>query len=89
MEGEMEIKLFGREMCHGCKVVKEEILSLIEQGDSKVRFNYYDLDTVDGLAEGSFYEVQQVPTILILNNDKVLERFSGELPPDFERYLWK
>ncbi|MDI6703629.1 MAG: thioredoxin family protein [bacterium] len=86
----MEIKLFGKEMCHGCKVAKERILSLIEHVDPKVKFNYYDLDTVDGLAEGSFYEVQHVPTILILNNDKVLWRFDGELPSDFEKYLkWK
>lgn len=86
----MEIKLFGKEMCHGCKVVKDEILSLIKRVDSKVKFNYYDLDTVDGLAEGSFYEVQDVPTILLLNNNRVIKRFSEGLPLDFEEYLkWK
>jgi hypothetical protein len=44
------------------------------------------MDSVDGLAEGSFYEVSDIPTVIIIEDDKELIRWTKK-PPISEEFL--
>lgn len=82
----MEIWLFGREECPNCKVAKKNVADFLEKNGitESVKHNYYDMDTVDGLAEGAFNDVRSVPTTIITDNGENIARWDGVVPPQEE-----
>jgi len=60
------VKVFVKAKCPKCPAAKEIATSLIKEG---VPVTHYDLDTLDGLAEASFYSILSTPSIII-ENDK-------------------
>ena len=72
------IKMFLRGNCPRCpqaKLVSEELRS---EGYPVV---YFDLSTVDGLAEGAFHSVMATPTILLVDkDDRELAEWRGVVP---------
>jgi hypothetical protein len=82
----MEIQVFGKQNCGKCESTKHKIehfitrLGLVE----RVQFTFFDMDTVDGLAEGAFYDVYNVPTTIIRNNGSDLVRWDGVVPDSLE-----
>jgi hypothetical protein len=60
------VKIFVKAKCPKCPAAKEIATSLIKEG---VPVTHYDLDTLDGLAEASFYSILSTPSIII-ENDK-------------------
>jgi len=60
------VKIFVKAKCPKCPAAKEIETTLIEEG---VPVLHYDLDTLDGLAEASFYSILSTPSIII-ENDK-------------------
>ena len=79
----MEIWVFGREECPNCKVAKTCVDKLIKNNgiSASVKHVYYDMDTVDGLAEGAFHDVRSIPTTIIHNDGKDIARWDGVVPP--------
>jgi hypothetical protein len=68
MEEGMElIKIFTKAKCPKCPAVKEMSTKLREEG---VIVLNYDLDTVDGLAEASFYSILSTPSIIIEDEEE-------------------
>lgn len=57
-----QIKIFFKEKCPKCPAAKEIGMELKKEGIPV--FNY-DLDTIDGLAEASFYSVLSTPSFII------------------------
>ena len=82
----MEIWLFGREECPNCKVAKKNVAAFLEKNGitESVKHNYYDMDTVDGLAEGAFNDVRSIPTTIITDNGEDIARWDGVVPPQEE-----
>jgi len=81
-EGNVEVKVFGKPGCEFCKTtVKkfETFLSRWEQKDA-VPLNFYDMETVDGLAEGAFYSVTKIPATVIEKNGELVARWDGKVP---------
>ena len=58
------VKIFVKAKCPKCPATKEIESTLKEEG---VPVYHYDLDTLDGLAEASFYSILSTPSIIIEN----------------------
>ncbi len=82
----MEIWVFGREQCPNCKQAQRSVSDfLVENGIvGSVKQVYYDMDTVDGLAEGAFNDVRSIPTTIVHDNGKNVARWDGVVPPPEE-----
>jgi glutaredoxin len=61
------IKIFTKSKCPRCPAVKEIGRELREKG---IPVLHYDLDTVDGLAEASFYSVLSAPSLIIEDEEE-------------------
>jgi hypothetical protein len=46
----------------------------------KVELSFYDMETVDGLAEGAFMSVSKVPTSIIEKDGQIVARWDGKVP---------
>ncbi|MGD0920110.1 MAG: thioredoxin family protein [Thermodesulfobacteriota bacterium] len=61
------IKIFTKAKCPKCPAVKEIGTELKKEG---VRVSNYDLDTIDGLAEASFYSILSTPSVIIEDEEE-------------------
>jgi thioredoxin-related protein len=80
----MILKLFTQPTCGKCPAA-EALLNQFKihpaKGGTKFKIGEYDITTVDGLAEASFYSVMATPTILLCNDSgKVIKDWRGEVP---------
>ena len=55
----------------------------------RVGFRFHDMDTVDGLTEGAFRDVFDVPTTIIHRDGEDVVRWAGMIPPtaDIKQHL--
>jgi hypothetical protein len=61
------IKIFTKAQCPKCPAVKEIGMKLKNEG---IRVFDYDLDTLDGLAEASFYSILSTPSVVIEDDEE-------------------
>lgn len=87
----MEIDVFGKEDCGKCESAKNRLNSLLSERTltDKVSLRYFDMETVDGMAEGAFNDVLNIPTIIIKSKNKKIARWDGNVPEtsEVESYL--
>jgi len=78
----MKIKIFGKSGCAKCETTKNKVRHFIAKWDvdDKVEVTFYDMDSVDGMAEGAYNDVAQIPTTIVEKNDSVVARWDGEVP---------
>ncbi len=77
-EGMGLIKIFTKAKCPRCPAVKEIGKELKKDG---VPVLSYDLDTIDGLAEASFYSILSTPSIVIEDEEeKEVVSWRGVVP---------
>jgi hypothetical protein len=90
----MEVIIFGKINCGLCKGAQGRVTFLVEKMglNNTVPVRFVDVNTVDGRAEGAFFDVYDaVPVTLIRNNGEDLSRWEGVVPksedlkPYFER----
>jgi len=62
-----KVKVFLKDGCYKCPSAKEVGAILKKEG---LEVLYYDLDTVDGLAEASFYGVLSTPTLIVEDREE-------------------
>ncbi len=91
----MNVKVFGKPGCEFCKTTMkkfETFFTLWKIGE-RVSLSFYDMETVDGLAEGAFLSVVKIPTSIIEKDGTVVARWDGKVPvseefkPHFEHLL--
>ena len=57
--------------------------------EKKIETIFFDIDTVDGLAESAYYNVIATPSIIILNDkDKEIIGWRSEVPTLEELSKW-
>jgi len=87
----VKIKIFGKKDCAKCQTTKNKFNFFLKKWNiyDKVRIDFYDMDTVDGLAEGAFYNVGAIPTTILENGKGETARWTGEVPKseDFRKHL--
>jgi thioredoxin-related protein len=76
----MVFKLFTQPKCPRCPAAKALVHQLkIENCELKIE--EYDVSTIDGLAEASFYSVLSTPGLILVNDQgKELAGWRGEVP---------
>lgn len=76
----MILKLFTQPNCPKCPSAKK-LLAEFKSQKSKVKTEEYDVSTVNGLAEASFYTVMATPTLLLCDDGgKIAKDWRGETP---------
>lgn len=80
------VYVFGKSTCPVCKDAFDKILYFKEKKSFYAEIKYFDMETVDGLAEGAFNEVSDIPTIIIFDNKTELARWVKQ-PPISEEFL--
>ena len=82
----VQIVVFGKQNCAKCETTKKKLAHfLVKWGvDGKVSMVFQDMDTVDGRAEGAFYDVEDVPATLVFNGRKNVARWDGVVPDSKE-----
>ncbi len=81
------IKIFTKAKCPRCPAVKEIGKELKKVG---VSVRSYDLDTIDGLAEASFYSILSTPSIVLEDEEeKEVMSWRGTVPTlqEVKQYL--
>ena len=73
----MKMKIFWQKDCPNCPGAKD-IGKILEE---ELAVQYYDVNTVDGLAEACIYQVMSTPSIvLVTEKGKEIESWRGILP---------
>lgn len=82
----MEVKIFTKKDCPKCPPAKDLGEILLSRGYNVF---FFDIGTIDGLAEAQFYGVMATPTILILKDNQEIKSWRGETPTidEIEKYL--
>ena len=87
----MTIKVFGKKNCAKCQTTKNKLHFFLKKWNiaDKIKVNFYDMDLVEGLAEGAFYDVGKVPTTVLEKEGKEKARWAGEVPKseEFKKHL--
>jgi hypothetical protein len=91
----MEVKVFGRPTCQVCKQAVEKVGYFLDKWkySEQVPVNYFDMETVDGLAEGAYFEVADIPTVVLMNGKQEMDRWvkrpplSKELKPHLDQAI--
>ena len=78
----VKIAVFGKQECAKCKSTKNKLEHFINRWklDHTVQLTYHDLETVDGLAEGAFHDVRDIPLTIVENEGRQIARWDGEVP---------
>jgi len=72
------IKFFWKDHCPRCPQAKEVGSFLVQEGYQVLDYN---VETAEGLAEATFYNVQATPTFILEGSDEhPIADFRGEVP---------
>ncbi|MFW6158370.1 MAG: hypothetical protein ACOC8E_03340 [Planctomycetota bacterium] len=76
------VLIFGKQTCAKCKTTENKVGHYINKWglDGQVPVVFLDMDSLDGLAEGAFRDVWEVPTTIVEHDDDVVARWDGEVP---------
>ena len=76
------ISVFGKENCARCKTTKNKLNHFISSWrlDHEVKIVFHDMETLDGRAEGAFYDVNQIPATIVQKDGRSIARWDGEVP---------
>ena len=73
----MKIKIFWQKNCLHCSEAK----NIGKQLEKEAAVQYFDIDTVDGLAEASYYDIASTPSMVVLDDDdKEIKTWRGKTP---------
>jgi len=88
-EGMGSLKIFTKAKCPKCPGVKEMAIELKKEG---VPVLHYDLDTIEGLAEASFYSILSTPSLIIEDEEeREVISWRGVVPTlqEVKQYLFR
>ena len=82
----MKIEVFGKEDCSLCKSAMRKVKYFLEKWGraDEVEVAFVNMDTVDGMAEGMFRDVSDVPVVIVSDNGSTFGRWDGEPPKSEE-----
>jgi hypothetical protein len=83
----MIIEIYGKQNCELCASAKKKLGHFLERWKmaEAVQIVFQDMETEDGAAEGDFFDVFDVPSVLLkVDRDVVICRWNGQAPPSEE-----
>ena len=79
---ERRIKLFTKQNCPRCPAAKELAKKLEAKG---IKVEYYDVESVEGMAEANMHAVLATPSIIVVNGeDEEIAAWRGTVPSEQE-----
>lgn len=88
---EIKIKIFGKQTCDACKSVKEKFNFFLNHWNlsTQAEIQYFDLDTVDGLSQGAYFDALEFPTTILEKDGQELARWKKTVPTsqEFKQYF--
>lgn len=81
-----KVFIFGKPTCPVCKDARKKIEYFKRKEKFDAKIEYYDMETIDGLTEGAFYEVSDIPTVIVLDEKDELARWVKQ-PPISKEFL--
>jgi hypothetical protein len=85
----MKVKIFGKKDCNLCQASVKKFQFFLDKWEltERIELTFYDLDTVDGLTEGSLLDALEVPTIILENDGMEIARWEKTVPrsDEFEK----
>jgi hypothetical protein len=86
-----KVSVFGKRDCEACKAAMDKVVYFSRKwGKSDATtVDYIDMETPDGLAEGAYRDVYDIPTVIITRGDREVARWVKEVPQsrDFKPYF--
>ena len=78
----MNVFIFGKVGCARCESTKRKVTHLLDKWgvSNRVEMNFVNMDTVEGLAEGSFHDVFRVPATIVKRGSEEVARWDGIVP---------
>jgi hypothetical protein len=80
----MRLEVFGKPECAKCRSSKEKLTHLLSKAGltETVPLVFFDLASVEGMAEGAFNDVtDQLPTVILrCDSGEPLGRWEGKVP---------
>ena len=79
----VKISIFGKQGCARCDTTKKKVSHFLRKWefDHKVEMVFHDIDTLDGRAEGAFYDVaDELPLTVIERDGQQVARWEGDVP---------
>ena len=83
----MIIEIYGKQDCKLCQSAKRKVAHFLRRWalQDQVEVVFQDMETVDGAAEGDFFDVFDIPSVLLKRGrDEVVARWDGQAPPSDE-----
>jgi hypothetical protein len=76
------INIFGKNGCAKCTTTKNKVEHFLGRWElaNKVEMVFHDMDTVDGMAEGAFHDVDHIPATIVERSGRSVARWDGEVP---------
>lgn len=78
------IQVYGKDDCAKCSSTKQKLNHLLAkwQVAGKVELGWFDMATEDGMTEGAFNDVGEIPTTLLVDETGTeLGRWEAQIPP--------
>jgi hypothetical protein len=83
----MIIEVYGKKDCRLCESAKRKIAHFLEKWRmaESVSVVFQDMETETGAAEGDYFDVFEVPSVLLKRDrEDVVARWDGQAPPSEE-----
>ncbi len=89
----IKVSVFGKQECDACKAAVEKVTYFSEKWGKResTSIDFIDMETVDGLAEGAYRDVYDVPTVILEDEGRELARWVKKVPrsSEFRDYFLK
>ena len=89
----IKVSVFGRKECDACKAAVRKITYFSQKWGKErdTAIDFVDMDTPDGLAEGAYRDVYDVPTVIFEDSGCEIARWVRKVPEsrEFRDYLLK
>ncbi|HVP56496.1 MAG TPA: hypothetical protein VMU02_00230 [bacterium] len=87
----MKVSVFGKKDCDACKaaIAKLEYFTRKWGKAENTAIEFIDMETVDGLADGAWRDVYDIPTVILDEGGTELARWVKQVPisRDFKKYF--
>ncbi|MFA4967677.1 MAG: thioredoxin family protein [Candidatus Margulisiibacteriota bacterium] len=85
----VEVKVFGKPGCEYCKTTVKKFETFFDRWKIDPQLTFFDMEQIDGLAEGAFYSVVKIPATIIEKDGDILARWDGAVPlsEEFKKYF--
>ncbi len=83
----MIIEVYGKQECKLCQSAKRKLSHFLSKWEVEDRVDvvFQDMETEHGAAEGDFFDVFDIPSVLLKKDtDHVVARWDGHAPPSSE-----